>query len=134
MFDINALALKDTFNLHLVHPTTGDKLYASADESKPVEIVLYGTSSKQYRSAVSAMQNRQLRRQAKKEKPSAEIFREEGVNLLVACGAGANNLAVDGEPVGTPETFRKLFSDPRFSWVKDQADEALGEVGNFLTE
>lgn len=138
-FELNTLAFHDTFALHLVHPVTQDKLYVKAkdgqdDETKPVTISLYGTASKQYRNAVTAMQNRQLRRQAKKDKPSAEVIREESVSLLVACAATSTNLAHNGKPVIDSEGFRALFSDPTLSWVKDQVDEALGDTANFLAQ
>lgn len=133
-FDLSNLALKDTTTLHLLHPVTQDKLYADDEEKKPVTIELYGTSSKQYRNATNAMQNRQLARQRKKESIKADELREEAVKLLVACSASATNLAIDGEEVGNEASFRKLYSDPRFSWVKDQVDEALGDVSRFLEQ
>lgn len=134
MFDINSLALAADHTLHLRHPVTGDKLYADKEEKQAVEVLLYGTASKQYRNAVSAMQTRQLRRNAKKEKPNAEVMQEESVELLVACSAGSKNLSLDGKAVSTAEDFRKLYSDPRYSWLRTQVDEALGEVDNFLAK
>jgi hypothetical protein len=135
MFDISTLALKADHELHLKHPLTETKLFADAEEKKPVMILLHGTASKQYRNQVQAMQTRQLRRNAKKEKPSAETMNEEAVELLVACSAGTKNFVFEGtEFSGTPEAFRKLYSDPKFSWLRAQVDEAIGDVGNFLKE
>lgn len=134
MFDISTIALKDTTELHLRHPVTGDKLYSDAEGTKAVTITLYGSASKQYRSAVSAMQNRSLRRQAKKEKTSAEVLKEEGTELLVACSATSSELTNDGSPVKDPSDFRTLYSDPKYSWIKDQVDEALGDASNFLEQ
>lgn len=137
----SGLALKDTFDLTLKHPLTGDDLTVKnkAGEQEPVSITLYGTASKQYRNALQAMQQRALRRNARKEKPSVEVMTEESITLLTACSAGAKNLSVDGADVGVGEpediaaSFKKLYADPRFSWVKDQVDEALGDRGNFLS-
>lgn len=134
MFDINSLALAADHELHLKHPVSGDKLYADKDEKQPVMVLLYGTASKQYRNAVTAMQTRQLRRNQKKEKASAEVMNEEAVELLVACSAGSKNLSFDGKPVSMAEDFRKLYSDPKFSWLRSQVDDALGDVGNFLKD
>lgn len=127
MFSLDSLALKDTTELQLVHPLTEEPLF---DGEKPVAIVLYGTSSKQYRNAITAMQNRQLRRQ--KKAATAELLREESVNLLVACSAKALNFTYNDAPVDDAESFRALYSDPAFSWLKDQVDSALGDVSNFL--
>ena len=132
-FDISTLALKDTFTLKLKHPVTQELLLVDGDEDKPVAIELYGTASKQYRNAISAMQTRALRRNAKKEKPSADQIKEESVSLLVACSAGSKNLAVDGVVhAGDADSFKTLYSDARYSWIKEQVDEALGDIGNFL--
>lgn len=132
-FDISALALKETTTLHLINPVTLEKLYEDAEQTKPVTIELYGSSSKQYRNATNAMQNRQLVRQRKKENIKADELREEAVNLLVACSA-ASTLEYNGEVVNTEAAFRKLYSDPAYSWIKDQVDEALGDVSRFLAQ
>lgn len=130
MFNLSTLALKDSVTLHLRHPATEELLYADAEQTKPVEIVLHGPASKPYRTAINAMQNRQLKRKGKQA--TAEGMREEGVELLVACSQRANNLGIDGEPLDNPEAFRKLYSKDEYSWVKTQVDEALGDVGNFI--
>lgn len=127
MFSLDSLALKDTTELQLRHPVTEDLLF---DGEKPVGIELYGTASKQYRNAITAMQNRQLRRG--KQKASAELLKEESISLLVACSARGINLEYDGKPLDNEDAFRSLYSDPRFSWVKEQVDEALGDVSRFL--
>lgn len=135
MFDISTLAFAPDYELHLKHPGNDTKLYADKEETKPIVISLYGTASKQYRKQVTEMQTRQLRRNAKKEKPSAETLNEEAVDLLVACSAGVKNFVFEGSDFpGTPDAFRKLYSNPAFSWIRSQVDEALGEVGNFLKE
>lgn len=133
MYDISTLALKETFVLHLKHPVTNEALLVGGDEDKPVTISLYGTASKQYRNALTGLQSRQLRRQTKKERGTPEQIREEQLNLLVACSAGSENLSYQGEAVNDEIAFRKLYSDPTLSWIKDQVDEALGDQSNFLT-
>lgn len=134
MFDITSMALAPDYELHLKHPVTGEKLYADKDEKDPVVVMLYGSASKQYRNAVTAMQTRQMRRDQKKEKANAEIINEEGVELLVACSAGSKNLSIEGKAVTSAEDFRKLYSDPKLSWVRAQVDAAIADVGNFLKD
>jgi hypothetical protein len=80
------------------------------------------------------MQNRQLRRNATKAKASAEVMREEAVELLVACSAGSKNLTLAGKEVSSEEDFRKLYSDSAYSWLREQVDAALGETANFLPQ
>lgn len=130
MFNLDSLSLKDTVTLQLRHPVSDELLFADEDKKQPVSIVLYGTSSKQYRNAVTAMQNRALKRG--KKQPTAEQMREESVELLVACSEKAINLSYKGEALDNDAAFRDLYSDPSFSWLKDQVDSALGDVSNFL--
>lgn len=130
MFNLDNLALKDTTELTLRHPVTDESLADS--DGNAVGIILYGTSSKQYRNAITAMQNRALKRG--KKQASAELLREESVKLLVACSEKGVNLAYKGKPVDTPEAFEALYSDPAYSWLKDQVDTALGDVSAFLEQ
>ena len=128
-FNLSSLAAKDSDNLQLRHPVTDELLFD--DDKNPVEIVICGTASKQYRTAVTAMQNRNIKRG--KKTPSAEVMREEGIDLLVACSIKANNLVLpDGSPIDNPDAFRTLYSDPAFDWLKAQVDAGLGDVSNFL--
>ena len=130
MFNLDTLALNDTFEMQLRHPVSEELLFADREQTKPVAILIYGTSSKEYRNAISAMQNRQLKRG--KKTATAEQMREEGVALLVACSDKAVNFQYKGQDVDSPEVFTALYSDAKFSWVKDQVDAALGDVSNFL--
>lgn len=135
MFDISTLALKeDTFEMQFRHPATSELLFSDDEKTKKVSVNLYGTASKQYRNALRGMQDRQLKRNAKKEKPSSEIFKEEGLSLIVACIDGFNNFAVGGKVPTTEADFRELLGNPQFSWIKDQIDEALGDTSNFLPQ
>lgn len=128
-FNLNSLSLKDTTELHLKNPDTEELLYADDAKKKPVVIVLFGTASKQYRDAITSMQNRSLKRG--KKVVSAEVMKEEGIALLVACSDSAKNLDYNGAPL-VGEAFRDMYNDPTVSWVKDQVDAALGDVSSFL--
>ena len=130
MFNLDTLSLKDTVSLQLRHPVSEELLFADEAKTKPVEIELHGTSSKEYRNAITAMQNRALKRG--KKQASAEVMKEEGIELLVACSAKAKNFSYGGKPVGDDEAFRTLYGDAKFSWLKEQVDAGLGDVSNFL--
>lgn len=130
-FNLKTVALKkDTFPLQLAHPVSGEPLVD--DEGNKVVINVFGTASKEYRDAVRAMQTRALKR-GKKTASVAEI-QEEGVELLVAVSESAQNLELDGQSVGSPASFRNLYSNPEYSWVREQVDAAVGEVANFLAQ
>lgn len=124
-----SLAAKELSNIQLRHPASDELLFD--ENGKAVEVVMYGTSSKQYRQAITDMQNRSLKRGKKQQ--SAEVMRQEGIDLLVACSHEIVNLEMeDGSPINSPTTFKALYSDDSFGWIKDQVDAALGDISNFL--
>lgn len=130
-FNLNKLALKETAIVHLTHPDSEEKLYVDMDTKKDaVTVTISGTASKAYRQAILDMQNRSLQRGNKKV--SAQVMREEGINLLVLCSVTSTNLEYNDEPVNTAEKFRELYSDPSLEWVKTQIDAALALSSNFL--
>ena len=130
MFDIASLSIQESTVLHLTHPATGEKLYADKDQKQPITITVASTSSRAYRSAVNAMNNRTLKRGNKKI--TAEQQKEEGIELLTACCVTSENLSYNGEPVKDDAAFRALLSDDKMSWVKNQVDETLGNVELFI--
>jgi hypothetical protein len=127
-FELESLALKETTEVELLHPVSGEVLIDS--EGNKVTISLYGTSSKQYRNAITAMQSRALKRG--KKQLSVEEMRKEGVELLVACSDKINSLTYKGAPVDNDSAFRELYADPKFSWLREQVDAAVGDVSSFL--
>lgn len=130
MFDINKLAIAESTVLHLAHPSTGEKLFADKAEKQPITITVASTSSRAYRQAVNAMTNRTLKRGNKK--PNAAEQKEEGVELLTACCISSENLQFNGASVKTEADFRALLADDKMSWVKNQVDEALGDIERFI--
>lgn len=129
-FNLESLALKETAAMTVRHPATGEAL--ADDKGNAVTIDICGTSSKQYRDAITRMQQRALRRG--KKNPTVAELREEGVELLVQCSDRINNLTYKNEPVDTAEAFRAIYGDPKFAWLKDQVDEFLGSTSDFLTQ
>jgi hypothetical protein len=136
-FDIASLGIQESTVLHLTHPANGEKLYVDKDgnmtlepTAKPVTVTVGSTSSRAYRQAVNAMQNRSIKRGNKKMTP--EAAREEGIELLTSICLGSENLVYSGAPVKSDSDFRALLADDKMSWVKAQIDEALGSVELFI--
>ena len=133
-FNLNkAPTFKDTYVLQLKDAITDELLFEDDKQQVPVTITLYGKSSKQYRNAVNGMQNRELRRRAKKDVASAEQMQKESTDLLVACSA-TSTLELDGELVDNKAAFEKLYTNTELSWIRDQVDAALGDDANFLAK
>lgn len=135
--DISSLSIQESTVVQLTHPANGELLYVDKNDKlttektdKPVTITVLSTASRAYRRAVTAMQNRTLKRGAKKV--TAEMQKEEGVELLVAVCETSDNLEYKGSPVKDEADFRALLSDDKMSWIKTQVDEALGNVELFI--
>lgn len=129
-FSLDTLAVKDSFSLHLKHPVSEEALFADDAKTLPVEISLFGTSSKQFRTASLANQNAYIKRG--KKPLTAEGMQQSRIDLLVACSDKGSNIEYHGRELNDAEVFRALYSDPSFEWLKDQVDAALGDVANFL--
>lgn len=130
MFDISKLATKETTTVPLRHPDTDEPLFADAEKKKPIQVTIYGSGSSTYRNALTAMQNRQLKRN--KKQVSAEVLREETTELLVTCSVSADNFDYKGTPLTTKQAWTDLYNDPTLSWVREQVETAQGDVSAFL--
>lgn len=130
MLDITSLAIQEQTVLHLTHPVSGEKLYADEEQNSPITITIASTGTKTYRKAVTDMHNARLKRG--KKQPTAEQQREEGIELLVACCITSDNLKYKGIIVKSESDFRALLSDDSVSWIKQQVDEALGDIERFI--
>lgn len=134
-FELNSLALSDETTVQLVHPVTEVPLFAPVgknedSESKPVQVTVKGTASQAYRRAVDAMMKKAAKRGKREATP--EEIREQSVDFLVALSVKIDNLTLDGAAVDNADAFRKLYSDARFDWVKDQVNAAISDVQGFL--
>lgn len=134
-FELNQLAMSDETTLHLEHPATNAPLFAPVKkgedpESKPVEIVLRGSASQAYARAVDTMMKQSAKRGNRAATPKEA--REQNTEFLVALSVVAKNLTLDGEPLDNPEAFRKLYSDARYDWIKEQVNKVLASPEAFL--
>lgn len=130
-FNLNKRSTKDIFTLQFRDPETDELLYEDAEKKKPVTVDLYGPGSSVYRNSVIALQNRQLKRG--KKQMTAELLREESVELLAASIAGSSgNIEYNGEVVKSKEQWIELLSDNSLEWLREQIAAAQGDVTNFL--
>jgi hypothetical protein len=134
-FELKKLALEEEATAQLRDPGNDMPLFAPVaagedPESKPVTITMRGTASAAHRRAVDAMMKKAAKRG--KRDASPEEIREQSVDFLVALSVKIDNMTLDGEPVNTPEMFRKIYSDPHLDWIKDQANELVGDTEAFL--
>lgn len=135
-FELSTLAFSDEATLHLEHPVTNAPLYAPVKkgedaESKPVQIVLKGSASTAYARAVDAM-IKYKQKNARNRELTPKESREQNIEFLVALSVVAKNLTLDGETLDNPDAFRKLYSDSRYDWIKEQVNNTLSSADAFL--
>lgn len=120
------------FDLELRHPKTGEGLGCG------VRIV--GKDSEVFREHNRALINARIRanamRQRRNKDPeviTVDRMEADAINLLAACTMGFwGGVMLDGVPLEfSEENARKFYA--RFPWVREQVDEAIGDLENFMT-
>ena len=127
-FNILNKKVEAAASMHL-KDADGVYLYADEAETLPVTIEFYGRSSKQYRAWLQASIKANEKRGKKTQ--SVDEMMQSSVDMYVALSKAATNFDLAGEPINSPEAFRKLYSDPALHWINDQANEFLADASNF---
>lgn len=133
MFEISKLALVDTTLLHLQGPD-GSYLYADEAEKEPVQIEVYGRSSKQMRNyLITAEKKKTKRAKGKKDyQPTPEEAQEDNAEFFAAITKATYNLSLDGKALTTQDDFKKLYLRPDLYFVVDAVSASLGDMELFI--
>lgn len=126
MLDLSTLAAKETAEIPLTHPASGEPIPG-------VSLVMYGPGSERYVKARAKL-NATIVRIGRQENPSEDEAREAGVGMLTEITSHMVGLELEGAPVNTPEQIRRVYADPAFGWLKEQADRGAGNWANFLPQ
>lgn len=125
--------------LHLRHPVSGSLLWEGdgREDSDRVGLSLLGADSKVFRRAQQKKATDRLNAAQKNRNKQVQIDAEEldsdAIGLLALVTTGVQHLQVDERPVScTPEDIATLFD--QHPWIREQADEFIGDRGNFLGE
>ena len=134
-FDISALETSDTGFVHLKNPSTEEPIFlGSADDAKPVGITVHAPGTKAYVAAEDRRTNRQLLRNRRTKKVSAENLREDNQQFFADVTVSFDNLSFKAaDNLSGKELFLALYSDPKFGWVADQVNAFLNDWGSFTT-
>lgn len=132
MFNINSRQLNDTTILHLVDPSTGLEMYADEAETQPLQVEIYGRSSKQFRNWVAAASRKQEAQKNKNKKKTLEEQMDDTAEYLATITKSISNFDMDGKPLDCHEAYKELYSNPALVWIGEQVSEKLGELDNFL--
>lgn len=123
--------VKDTTDVELVHPKTGEVL--TNDDGTPMTITVHGPYSSHYKAVSHAQQNSRLmkaQRMGGKMSLTAEELEASALDLLVKCTAGWN-ITLDDEPEAfSQDKAREVYT--KHPWVRDQIDGVFGDTRAFL--
>ena len=134
-FDIASL---DTLTLSergvpmtVVNPKTAMPVLDTA--GKPVVIMLKGRAADAFETTQEAIRQARGDRAARGIISSTAEIKEEDVRLLCALTMGWTIEQIDGQDFPfSPENARRLWSDPRWPWLKERAIQFAQGDGNFL--
>jgi len=131
--DLSTLDAATEAAMQLRHP--GTNVVLKQDDGRPITITLAGVDSERYRKAQRALTNQRLKmggRRGGAGTLTAEELESAGLETLVACTVAWDGIILDGQALEcNPANARTLYA--RLPWVRDQADEFMGERANFLT-
>lgn len=127
MFDISALAVKETTTIELADPN-GDPL--SNDKGEALSVTVYGPGSKQFQKAQSARNRAVLdyiRKGGKKMKDNEQ--RELDAEFLAACTVSFNNFTY--KDLTGHEMFKAAYLDAGIGFISEQVNKGIGDWANF---
>lgn len=113
------------FALLLRHPVTGQPIGAS--------IRVLGKDSHAYQAKALELQRRRLDRARRSEGEIADpaMIRADATELLACCTSGWEGIELDGEAFPCNEGNATALYE-RFTWIREQVDEAIHDRANFL--
>lgn len=137
-FDLDSLdttaASSKGATLFLVHPTTREPLMTPATDdapARPVSITLMGLESEKAEAFQREVQRKRLKRGASKKPITPEQLEAEAINLLAEVTLAWDGIGKGGEDLEcTPANVKMIYKDRK--WVRDQVDEFVGDLSNFL--
>lgn len=145
MSGLDLFALTDTATLELTNPVNGGPLLfddpkGEKDENEkvkqvPITISLIRSDGKEASEHSHQLQNRRLARMGKKGKIkiTAAELEEDSLSLLVFCTRGWSGIELDGKSLAcNAGNVRSLYADKRFTWIRSQVDEFIGDEASFL--
>lgn len=119
--NLDDLIASDKATLKIKHPKTG--------EDTSGHFTVHGAASATYQKHRIAM----LEERMKLEKVTPEQSHEMGLTLLANILEDMGGFTYKGKPyVHSFQNAKEVLSNPGYYWLKDQIDEGVVNVGNFL--
>lgn len=143
MMDLNSLSIttEATFDLELVHPVHGPTgLFIAHKSATDPDLESY--ARKQANRMIA--DDYAAQRKGKKDVPTVENVVKRSCEYLARATVGwfsidkgkrADGWPMDGKTVEfSHDEAVRIYSDPGFKWMRDQLDESVGDLGNFIKD
>ncbi len=135
MFDITTEAVADTATIH-VKNAQGELLYADADRTKPVQIVVFGPGSKAYGLVEARQSTRAVKRMQDNDgkitvAPLEERIRETAEDLAALTVRFENFSYPPAGKTEGAELFAAVYADQKIGFIAKQVSKYLADWGNF---
>ena len=123
--------VKDTTDVELVHPKTGEVL--TNDDGSTMVITVHGPYSSHYKAVTHAQQNKRLmkaQRMGGKINLTAEELEASSLDLLIKCTADWKITLDKGLETFSEDKVRQVYTE--MPWVRDQIEAVFGDTRAFL--
>lgn len=129
----NVGTVKDTTDIELTHPATGETLLN--DDGSTMTVTVHGPYSATYRKVNHDQQNKRLmkaQRTGGKVNLTAEELEASGLELLVKCTADWKITLEDGKGIEpfSHDAAREVYKE--YPWLREQIDAVFGDTRAFL--
>jgi hypothetical protein len=135
MFDITTQSVQDTATIHIKN-AAGEPLYADAERTKPVQIVIYGPGSKAFGAAEARQSARAVKRMNDNElklstQTHEEKLKETAEDLASVTVSFVNFAYPPAKGAEGRELFEAVYRDPKLGFIVKQLNKAVADWGNF---
>ncbi len=137
MFDISKLETltrsEEGVAMKVIHPRSREPVLG--EDGKVITITLLGKNSDAARMAMRRAADRSTERAMRGMKSTPEERERDDAEFLAACTKSWDFTQMDGEDFPcTNSNAVRLFSDPRFRWLREQAFSFVMDEGNYLRD
>jgi hypothetical protein len=124
--DLDATEYSETAEVTIAHPTNG--------MPTTMKFIVAGADSAVYMAYDRAATDRRLAAaQQGIRGMDAATIEKEAVEILVTCTLGWKGVTRGGKDWPfSPENVRALYTDPKFRWLRNQVDRAIGDRKLFI--
>jgi hypothetical protein len=130
--DALAFDVSQTADVHLLHPVTRQPLRDK--EGNPAYVRVVSLDSPEVQAVQKAAINKRLNTRGR-GKMTADELEAERAETLVAATKGWYLVTLDGDKLDVPfsqAVARNVYTDARFSWIREQVNEAVEDRATFF--